>query len=189
MCNRRWMTIVLLGAAGLVALCFAGTIGAVALWTLAPRLGPVTSAPAIAPATAVTGDRDDTLGTDLDGHLWTLDELEGRPYVLNFWATWCGPCRKELPEMQRLAEEFESQGVVVILINDGETVDQAREYLREYGLTLPCIVDQSSRLARRYRVRALPTTVMVGADGETAARMEGYGGPEGLRRGFEFLID
>ncbi|HBY95008.1 MAG: TlpA family protein disulfide reductase [Ardenticatenaceae bacterium] len=185
MTTRRRILILLLGAAGLLTLCVGATVGAVAIWTLAPRLAPS------APAAAAAGGPETgaTLGTDLDGHTWTLTELEGRPYVLSFWASWCGPCREELPEMQRLAGEFASKGVVVILINDGESIDQAQGYLRERGLTLPCILDRTSQLGRRYRVRALPTTIMVASDGRTTARMEGWGGPEHLRRAFETLVD
>lgn len=91
--------------------------------------------------------------------------------------------------MQQLAGEFAEQGVVVLLVNDGETVNQARDYLHYHDLDLPCIPDPSSRLARHYRVRGLPTTIMVGADGEIEARLMGYSGAEHLRRAFEALVD
>lgn len=186
MSTRGWVPIVLLAAAVFVALCFGGTLAA-AIWALAPRLSLTASAPVTTPA--VSSSRENILGTDLSGHPWTLEELQGRPYVLNFWASWCGPCREEMPEMQRLAEEFAPEGVVVILINEGESADQAQGFLHEYNVTLPCILDQSGQLGRRYRVRGLPTTVMIDAEGKTAARMEGYGGPGRLRRAFEILVD
>ena len=189
MATRRWIIGVTLAAAVVGVLCIGATAAGLVVWALLPRLTPAVGESVAGPPSGSQDADEESLGTDLDGREWTLAELEGRPYVLNFWATWCPPCREELPQMQQLAEEFGPKGVVVLLVNDGETANQARDYLRYHDITLPSIVDPSRELARRYRVQGLPTTVMVGADGEVKARLTGYGGPDYLRRAFERLID
>lgn len=182
--NRTlWLALALVGSMLALCLCVAVGLGGAALFYVAR------AEKGGAPAPIAAGAAVEVLGTDLSGRTWTMADLSGRPYVINFWASWCGPCQDELPVMQELANEFAAQGVVVLLVNDQETVNQARDYLKYHDLALPCIPDPSGELARRYRVRGLPTTLMYDASGELKARLTGFGGPEQLRRAFEKIID
>jgi thiol-disulfide isomerase/thioredoxin len=93
---------------------------------------------------------------------------EGEPVVLNFLASWCGPCREELPELQRIAKE-----VTVIGVDVADNRGKAVELLDETGVTFPVGYDPEREVASRYRVNGMPTTVFIGADGAEAGRVQG----------------
>lgn len=99
-------------------------------------------------------------------HVW-LDEPVNpyngeHPTVINFWATWCGPCVVEMPELQQLHEETNA---VVVGVNLGESVAQIEPWLADLGITYPIVLDHDGLAAERYRLRGQPTTVIVGPDG------------------------
>ena len=111
--------------------------------------------------------------TDLAGEPVTRADVVGKPLLLNFWATWCPPCREELPLFQQAADE--AQGLRVFLINAGESREQAERYFADVGLDLPSAVNPGTgrpentedtlAVAQRFRVRGMPTTFFVDADG------------------------
>lgn len=102
--------------------------------------------------------------TTLDGETLRLSELRGTPVVLNFWATWCGPCRRELPALQTAAERYDGR-VVILGVDQGETPDTVQPYVDELGLTFAIPMDEDMQVGARYNVRGLPTTYFVDADG------------------------
>ncbi len=108
------------------------------------------------------------------GDSTSTDAFLGRPLVVNFWATWCQPCRDEMPSLERLSHRLASRGVQVI----GVTVDNDRylatEFIRSYGLTFPVYTDgEKKQLQSALRVGSLPETVLVTARGVIAARIVG----------------
>ena len=109
----------------------------------------------------------------LDGTHWRLSELRGKAVLLNFWATWCGPCRKELPHLEKLHQRFSRDGLVVLGVSD-EKGDESRAFLEEHGITFPTLNDHAAEVFRRYRVTAIPTTLIIGPDGRLRERIEGY---------------
>ena len=109
----------------------------------------------------------------LDGTHWRLSELRGKTVLLNFWATWCGPCRKELPHLEKLHQRFSGDGLVVLGVSD-EKADESRAFLEEHGITFPTLNDDAAEVFRRYRVTAIPTTLVIGPDGRLRERIEGY---------------
>jgi thiol-disulfide isomerase/thioredoxin len=124
-------------------------------WLRAPDL------PAAAP--------DFTLA-DLDGNTWRLSELRGRTVVLNFWATWCGPCRMEAPGLSSFAAANPDIPVLGIAVDGAPSA--LRKAARELGITYPVLpADEATRLA--YGVSTLPTTVVVGPDGSVKAAHAG----------------
>ncbi len=119
---------------------------------------------------------DFTLDT-LDGGAVTLSAFRGQVVVVNLWASWCPPCRAEMPAFQALYEDFAAQGLVVLGVNttfqDSEA--QAIFFATTFGLTFPIAFDRSGEVARAYGMRALPSTFFVDAQG--VIRQVTIGGP------------
>ena len=107
----------------------------------------------------------------LSGDNMRLSDHAGRPVILNFWATWCAPCRLEMPELQRAQDEFATveNGPIVLAINQGDSAEQVGEFFDEVGLTLPALLDIEIVTGKSYGAFFLPTTVIVGPDGTVAA--------------------
>lgn len=119
---------------------------------------------------------------DLDGTPVRLSELRGKVVLLDFWATWCGPCKIELPHVEKLRKEFEDQGLVVLGISS-ETPGKVRKYLEKEGYGFPSLVDQGGRISMAYRATTIPTTLVVGRDGVVVEHWTGAQPESTLRRG------
>lgn len=100
-----------------------------------------------------------------DGTPLALDDLAGRPIVLNFWASWCLPCRAEMPELQRLHERLSATGLVVLGVNQGETLPTITGYRQEVSVDFPTLVDARLSVSRQYGVNSLPTTFFIDRQG------------------------
>ena len=109
---------------------------------------------------------DFTLPT-LDGETVALADLRGRAVVVNVWASWCAPCRAEMPAMQRVYEEYKDQGLVVLAVNSTvqDQIPSVRSFVAEFGLTFPILLDAEGVATRLYEVRALPSSFFIGRDG------------------------
>ena len=109
---------------------------------------------------------DFTLDT-LDGETITLSELRGQPMLINLWASWCPPCRAEMPALDEVYRKYRDEGFVVLAVNttyqDGEA--DAVTFAQNLGLTFPILFDRDGATSRRYRLQALPTSYFVGRDG------------------------
>jgi peroxiredoxin len=108
---------------------------------------------------------------DVEGRrTWRLADLRGKVVLVNFWATWCPPCRKELPSMERLWRQFGSQGLVVLGVNVGESSDvvYAFNHGLETPLSFPLLLDEATAVAKSWPVRGLPTTFLVDKQGRLA---------------------
>ncbi len=106
---------------------------------------------------------------DLDGNMVRLSDFSGRPVVLNFWATWCAPCRLEMPELARAMTDHADRELMVLAINQDETAEQVDSFLTEVGLSLPALLDAGNEVGAAYGAFFLPTTVIVGPDGIVGA--------------------
>ena len=102
---------------------------------------------------------------DLDGQTISLSDLKGKPVLLNFWASWCGPCRSEMAYLQEIYEERSGEGLVLLAINIGESSSQVQEFLQKRNLSLPVLLDTQNRVAEQYGVQFLPTTFFIDKDG------------------------
>ncbi|MBX5493230.1 MAG: TlpA family protein disulfide reductase [Chloroflexi bacterium] len=100
-----------------------------------------------------------------DGGTLALEDLRGHVVLLNFWATWCEPCRAEMADLDRLAREWGPQGVRVVGINVGENPEQVRRFAAELGLQFPLVIDSEGTVYPAYGVMGLPTSFLVDADG------------------------
>lgn len=106
----------------------------------------------------------DFQATSLSAETIQLAQQQGKPILLNFWATWCGPCRAEMPALQRISAEF-SDTALVIGINQGEQPDRVSQFADEFGITYPIWLDQDNTINRLYRIRSLPTTYYIDSNG------------------------
>lgn len=103
---------------------------------------------------------------DQDGNFVQLSDFAGKVVIVNFWATWCPPCRKEMPSMQRAWEILEKEDIVMLAINVGEDSDLIFAFTAEYPVEFPLIMDKTSSVVREWRVRGLPTTYIVNPEGK-----------------------
>ncbi|MCW2277391.1 TlpA family protein disulfide reductase [Heliophilum fasciatum] len=118
---------------------------------------------------------------DNDGKIVTLDQLKGKPVVLNFWASWCPPCRMEMPDLNQFSQDYQAQ-VHVLGINAtfNDDKDKAKKYIASEGLLFPIVFDEStiSPAAKAYGVTAFPTTVFIDANGVVRDVLVGAAGSQ-----------
>jgi peroxiredoxin len=107
---------------------------------------------------------DFTLKTP-QGKSLPLRSFRGKPVLINFWATWCGPCVEEIHILQQIAKEWSGKGLVVLGINQGESAGKVAGFVQRYGITFPVVMDEDQDVARLYSVRYMPTSVLLDKDG------------------------
>ena len=115
------------------------------------------------------------------GEVVSLAGLEGRVVVLNFWASWCGPCRLEMPDFQKAWEEHQEQGVVFMGIAVDDTASEASKFAEQVGVTYPLALDTTGDVARAYRIRAVPSTYFIDREGRLATTLSGLANQGALR--------
>lgn len=125
---------------------------------------PAEAASSATEAPAVGHLAPDFTTESLSGDTFTLSDYRGQPVVLNFWATWCPPCRAEIPFFQAASRKYNGQ-VAVIGIDDGEPREIVAPFVADMGMTYPVPLDATSEVSRRYRVNSLPTTVFIDRTG------------------------
>jgi thiol-disulfide isomerase/thioredoxin len=106
---------------------------------------------------------------DLSGNLVTLSSMKGRPVLLDFWASWCGPCRAEMPVIERLHRDYAQRGLVVIGVDVGEPRDKVARFIEREGYSYTVVLDRDLEAAMLYDARALPTLVVIDGDGNVTA--------------------
>lgn len=107
----------------------------------------------------------DFTGISSTGEEVTLSALQGRVVAINFWATWCGPCRVEMPALQAASEQYSEDEFVLLAVNAGESQQQVSRFMDDLGLTFIAIVDREEVIVDQYLVRVFPTTVWVDENG------------------------
>lgn len=113
--------------------------------------------------------------SSLDGGSVSLEDFSGQVVLVNLWATWCSPCRIELPHIQDLHERYGHDGLTVLAINAGESEDQIRSYLSQEGLTFRVLLDPESRSLRAFSTSGIPTVVLIDGEGIVRYAQVGYG--------------
>jgi cytochrome c biogenesis protein CcmG, thiol:disulfide interchange protein DsbE len=142
-----WQTLAVLVLIGFMAL-----VG----WRLGTvKLGPRASGPA--PDFSLTG---------FDGRVITLSQLRGQVVVINFWASWCQPCRQEAAYLERTWRKYENKGVVFIGVDWSDTEKEARAYLQEFGITYLSGPDLGTRISQSFRIQGVPETYYVDKTGQ-----------------------
>lgn len=100
-----------------------------------------------------------------DGQSVSLSDFRGKPVLLNFWATWCPPCRNEMSYLQEVYEEWSGKGLVVLAINLGEDPTEVKRFLQAQGLSLPVLIDVPGDSAHQYNIFSIPTSFFIDSDG------------------------
>jgi peroxiredoxin len=136
-------------------------LAAAAPWALAAPLAPTAPAP------------DFTLRT-LEGQNLRLGEQRGRVVLVNFWATWCGPCRQEMPHLNKLYEKYKASGFVLLGVNVDDDTKQAAGVANKLGVKFPVLPDAEKRVSRQYDLSAMPSTVLIDRDGKVRYLHRGY---------------
>ncbi|MBU2580569.1 MAG: TlpA family protein disulfide reductase [Alphaproteobacteria bacterium] len=110
---------------------------------------------------------------DLDGNEVRFSEHRGRVVFVNFWATWCPPCRTEIPSMERAWQNLRDSGVAMLAIHVGGGGDRIWEFLAEFNVTFPVLIDQSSAVSKAWQTIGLPTTYIADSEGRKVLRAIG----------------
>ena len=166
------------------------------------KLGGLATTPQ---ATAAPEEAEETVGAteaeadpapdftvyDLEGNAHKLSDFRGKPVLLNFWASWCGPCQMEMPDFQKF---YESHGdkvhFVIVNLTDGqqETVESASKFIAEKGYTFPVYYDTDIDAAVKYGVSAVPVSYFIDAEGEFVAWAQGALNADMLQQGMDMLL-
>lgn len=175
--SRNWLVLIAgFALLALIAVLFIGGFDPAAETEPANVSAVLENAPAADPLPLSgpplqVGDRpyDFTLA-DLEGNPVSLNTFIGRPLIINYWATWCGPCRIEMPHLQNTFETRGADNLALLALNQDETAPEIEAFYDEFGLTFPTLLDEGNRTSENYGVgRILPTTFFINAQGQITA--------------------
>ena len=156
--SRRQILKTALASAGLAAWTGAGAQGLSGpAYEVSPWSGPVSAFKLV----------------DTTGKTWTAADLKGRAVLLNFWASWCEPCRAEMPTLQQIADFYGADKLLVLTINFKEKPVRALQFAKSTGLSLPVLLDTDGQAAQRWGVKVFPTTLTVDSQGQPLHRVQG----------------
>ena len=105
---------------------------------------------------------------DLEGKSWSLQAQHGKVVLVNFWATWCPPCRKEMPDLEKLYQQFKDQGLLILAISD-EDMSKVQPFIAKHHYTYPILLDPGSRVHQMFRVEGIPKSFIYDRNGKLAA--------------------
>ncbi|HEY1977937.1 MAG TPA: TlpA disulfide reductase family protein [Candidatus Baltobacteraceae bacterium] len=155
-----------------VAWVVAAVVVIAALWILVPLFGsqsghangPAGMAGEAAPVFALRDDR---------GQPVSLANYRGQVVVMNLWASWCPPCRAEMPDLQRLSQTYRGRGLAIVGVNEGESPERARAFADALHIAFPIWIDDQQQYGRVYAALGMPTTVIIGRDGTVVRGFDG----------------
>jgi len=127
-------------------------------------------------------------GETLDGSTASLADLEGSVAVVNFWATWCGPCRAEQPELEQVHRDYRDQDVTFLGVNERDDPAAARAWVKEFHVTYPSVVDQPGAWADDFGLFGLPGTFVVDASGTIRWAIYGQTSAAQLRKALDAVL-
>jgi len=142
-----------------------------------------TAASTAAAATAVGSPAPDFTLRVLDGPNLRLQEQRGKVVLVNFWATWCGPCRKEMPHLNRIADKYRSSGLVLLGINVDDDARNAADLAAKLGVKFPVLFDTDKKVSKLYDLNSMPSTLVIDRNGRVRYLHRGY------QDGYEDLYD
>lgn len=124
---------------------------------------------------------------DINGDMISLSDYQGENIYLNFWASWCDPCNDEMPDIEKIYQEYTDKGLVLLTINTGEDKDTVEEYMKTNGYTFPVLLDLEMDVARQYKTSSIPVSFFINKEGEIVTKKEGLMTGEEMRKAIEKL--
>jgi peroxiredoxin len=106
---------------------------------------------------------------DLEGKEWTLSALKGKVVLVNFWATWCPPCRKEMPDLDALSKRFSDKGLVVVSISD-EDLSKVAPWIKEHNISYPILLDPGHKVSEAFHIEGIPQSFIFNREGKVVAQ-------------------
>ena len=128
----------------------------------------------IAQSASISGPAPNFTLKSLSGENIKLSELAGSVVLINFWASWCGPCRQEMPFLNAIHNKYKALGFTVLGVNVEEEVANARSFIAERPVDFPILFDSNNNVSELYKVIAMPTTVVIDRDGKLRFLHQGY---------------
>lgn len=126
--------------------------------------------------------------TTFEGETFTLEDLRGQIVLVNFWGSWCLPCRAEAPELQALHETYEASGLRIVGVNWLDSEREARAFVQEFGLTYPNGPDVREVIAKQYRITGAPENFVIGRDGRVVETIIGVASYRNISRIIERIL-
>ena len=144
-----------------------GVIVMSVIWIQLSRVSAITDTSAVPPSPQIGFAAPDFTLETLDGSSIKLSDLRGQVVLINFWASWCSPCRAEMPAIDAVYRKYQSAGFAVLAVNatNQDTEAAARLFVQQLGLTFPILFDRDGAVSRQYRLQGLPSSYFVGRDG------------------------
>ena len=126
----------------------------------------------------------------LDGKNYSLEDTKGKPVMINFWASWCGPCKLEAPELSSLYKQYEGKFTLyaINLTNTESSLNDVKGFAENFGYSFPILLDEKGEIAEKYLIKPIPTTYFVNSDGIIVDQILGYGGKGALTTKLKALI-
>jgi len=152
-------------------------------WSLALALLLATSVGSTQASVQLASNAPDFTLRSANGANLRLQEQRGQVVLLNFWATWCGPCRQELPHLNRIYDKYRSAGFVLLGVNIDDDPRLATELASKLGLKFPVLLDGDKKVSRIYDMSAMPATLMIDRDGRVRHIHRGY--RDGVEKTYE----
>jgi len=141
----------------------------VVLFTLA-----FTASTSFAASEEISGKANNFTLKSRSGKNIKLSELRGDVVMLNFWASWCGPCRQEMPLLEKIHKKYKRLGFTLLGVNVEENSAAAKNYLKDVKVTFPILFDNTSKTSKLYKVSAMPTTILIDRNGNKRFLHKGY---------------
>ncbi len=144
-----------------------------------------------AEATEANNAAPDFTVYDIDGNAYKLSDFQGKPVILNFWASWCGPCKSEMPDFEDFYKEYGDQiHFLMVNLTDGsqETVETASAFISGQGYTFPVYYDTDMDAAMTYGIYAVPQTYFIDAEGNVVTYAQGALSASSLQQGVDLLL-
>ncbi|MCL4776444.1 MAG: TlpA family protein disulfide reductase [Gammaproteobacteria bacterium] len=130
--------------------------------------------PALAPAAPASAPAPEFSLPARSGGDVSLSSLRGQVVLVNFWATWCGPCRKEMPLLEQIYQRYKGLGFTLLAVNVEEDSGGADQWLRDTPVSFPVLFDRDNRVSKLYQVTAMPSTVIIDRKGQVRFIHYGY---------------
>jgi thiol-disulfide isomerase/thioredoxin len=110
---------------------------------------------------------------DLDGKEFSLSDLKGKKVFLNFWATWCPPCKAEMPEIEKLYQETQDSDLVIVAVEIGESLDTVKSFINSNKYSFKVLLDSDQSVASKYNIASIPTSYFINVDGNIVSKKVG----------------